>query len=86
MNSLQYKYHLKPWGDRKQDFLVRFRRIDVGGDLRDPVGATHYNEYAFGWVVDTSDYSSVIYNVGIGININYGSSLKGGSLVFFYNE
>lgn len=86
INSLQYKYHLKPFGDRKHDLLFRYRRIDVGGDLRIPVGATHYNEYAFGWVLDTSDYSSLIYNVGIGISINYGSSLKGGSLVFFYNE
>ncbi|CAM4002379.1 Solitary outer membrane autotransporter beta-barrel domain [Vibrio neonatus] len=86
MNGLQYKYHLSPWGNRKQDLLFRARRIDVGGDLRDPLDTTHYGEYSVGWVIDTSDYSSLVYNVGIGLSLNYGSSLKGGALVFFYNE
>ncbi|GEA51055.1 hypothetical protein VIN01S_18590 [Vibrio inusitatus NBRC 102082] len=86
MNGIQYKYHLDPWGNRKQDLLFRVRRIDVGGDLREPLDTTHYAEYSFGWVMDTSDYSSLIYNVGIGISLNYGSSLKGGALVIYYNE
>ncbi|OBT06635.1 hypothetical protein A9264_08675 [Vibrio sp. UCD-FRSSP16_10] len=86
MNGLQYKYHLSPWGKRKQDLLFRARRIDVGGDLREPLDTTHYGEYSVGWVVDTSDYSSLFYNVGIGVSINYGSSLKGGALVIYYNE
>lgn len=86
MNGIQYKYHLDPWGSRKQDLLFRVRRIDVGGNLREPLDTTHYAEYSFGWVMDTSDYSSLIYNVGIGISLNYGSSLKGGALVIYYNE
>ncbi|CAM3010501.1 Solitary outer membrane autotransporter beta-barrel domain [Vibrio rarus] len=86
MNGLQYKYHLKPWGSRKQDVLFRARRVDVGGDLRDPLDTTHYGEYSIGWLLDTSDYSALFYNVGIGVSINYGSSLKGGALVLFYNE
>ncbi|GEM80106.1 Solitary outer membrane autotransporter beta-barrel domain [Vibrio superstes] len=86
MNGIQYKYHLDPWGSRKQDLLFRARRIDVGGDLRAPLDTTHYAEYSFGWVIDTSDYSSLIYNVGVGISLNYGSALKGGALVIYYNE
>jgi hypothetical protein len=85
-NSGQFKYHLPNLGDYKQDLLFRIRRTDVGGDLRVPLDATNYTEYSFGWLFDTSRFSSLIYNIGLGININYGSSLKGGSLVFFYNE
>jgi hypothetical protein len=85
-NSVQLKHHLPTIFEHKQNILWRFRRIDLGGDLRQPLGATHYNEYSVGWIIDTSRYSSLIYNVGLGININYGSSLNGGSIVFFYNE
>ncbi len=85
-NSIQLKHHLPNFFEHKQDILLRFRRIDLIGDLRDPMQATHYNEYSVGWLIDTSRYSNLIYNVGLGININYGSALKGGSIVFFYNE
>lgn len=85
-NSIQLKHHLPTFFEHKQDLLLRFRRIDLGGDLREPMRATHYNEYSVGWLIDTSRYSSLIYNVGMGLNLNYGSSLNGGSIVFFYNE
>ncbi len=86
-NSIQIKHHLpQRIFQRPQDLLLRVRRIDLGGDLREPVGASYYNEYSVGWIIDTSHISKLLYNVGIGININYGSALKGGSIVLFYNE
>jgi len=39
-----------------------------------------------GWLITPWFKSSWIENVGVGLTINYGSSLRGGSLVLFFNQ
>lgn len=73
------------WGAR--DFLtIDFKRIDVMGDLERMAESGNYYETTFGWIVDTNKKIPMLDNIGIGISINYGSSLSGGTLVLYYNE
>ncbi|WP_166738787.1 Solitary outer membrane autotransporter beta-barrel domain [Psychromonas algarum] len=73
------------WGI--DDFLtIDFKRIDVLGDMRAMAEKGHYYETSFGWVIDTNDDIPFLDNIGIGISINYGSSISGGTLVLYYNE
>lgn len=62
------------------------RRIDVAGDLTEPLDTHNYYEFGAGLVFDIPYDSYFFYNVGIGINFNYGSSLSGGSLLFLFNS
>lgn len=69
-----------------QTIWFRIARVDLGGDLSQSLGNRHYYEAGIAWLVDTGDYVSVLDNIGIGINFNYGSVLRGGSLVLMLNE
>lgn len=46
----------------------------------------HFYEIGAGMLLDTSKFTDLAENIGIGININKGSSLYGGSIVFYFNE
>lgn len=73
------------WG--VSDFIaVDFKRIDIGGDMHRISNNGHYYETSIGWVIDTNNKIPLLDNVGIGLNINYGSSISGGTLVLYYNE
>lgn len=73
------------WG--VNDFVtIDFKRIDVLGDLGQMADKGHYYETTFGWIIDTKDKLPLLDNIGIGLSINYGSSLSGGTLVLYYNE
>lgn len=63
----------------------RLARTDMGGDLDGQLGASYYYEAGVAWLVDTSDSFSFLSNIGVGINLNYGSDLRGGTLIFLYN-
>jgi hypothetical protein len=62
------------------------KRIDVGGDTSVPLGTHSYYEASLGWLLDPDLLNDWVDNVGIGFTINYGSTLKGGSLVVFFNQ
>lgn len=73
------------WGIN--DFLsIDLKRIDLIGDLHRVASNGHYYETTFGWVIDTKNKIPLLDNIGIGISINYGSSVSGGTLVLYYNE
>lgn len=86
VNSVEAYYNVSRWGPSLQSVYTSFRRIDVGGDTRKMLGASHYYEGAVGWLVTPPFKSKWIDNIGIGLNLNYGSSLKGGSIVLFFNQ
>lgn len=63
-----------------------FAKVDMGGDLSGGLGANNYYEAGVAWLVDTPKYDSWLSNIGLGISLNYGSELKGGTLVLLFNK
>jgi hypothetical protein len=73
------------WG--VDDFLtIDLKRIDLYGDLASLADNGYYYETSFGWVIDTNNKIPLLDNIGIGISINYGSSISGATIVLYWNE
>lgn len=72
--------------DRSQTLFLGAKRVDLANILETELGARHYYEASVGWLVNKSLGIEAIDNIGLGLNFNYGSSLKGGSIVFYYNK
>ena len=85
-NEVKVFYDLISWRDNVTSMYSSVRRIDVGGDTSAPLGTHSYYEASLGWLLDPDLLNDWVDNVGIGLTINYGSSLKGGSLVIFFNQ
>ncbi len=64
---------------------LRLARVDVSGDLSRQLENSHYLELGIGWLMDTGDRFALLDNVGIGIDFNYGSELRGGTLMLMFN-
>jgi len=64
----------------------RLAQVNVGADLREGLGTTKYYEAGVAWLVATPGISSWLDNVGLGINLNYGSDLRGGTLIILFNK
>ncbi|OBT07976.1 hypothetical protein A9264_05780 [Vibrio sp. UCD-FRSSP16_10] len=86
INGLKGFYDIGQLGGYAQSVFTSIRRIDVGGDLKDPMGTTNYYEWSAGWLMSVPFLKDYVDNIGLGLNLNYGSSLKGGTLVFLINE
>lgn len=71
---------------RDQSLWLEANRIDVGGDLDGQLGNSHYYEVGGGWQMELPGGLSFLDSVSIGINLNYGSVLRGGTLVLLFNE
>ncbi len=71
---------------RGQNVWMQASRYDLGADLDEPLGNHYYYEAGIGWLVDIPERIPFVRNVGIGINLNYGSVLRGGTLVLLFNE
>lgn len=85
-NTLVYHYDTANVLNRRSQIRLLASRIDVGGDAVSPMGAHHYYEVGAGWLIDTSNDIRLLNNVGIGLALNIGSNLSGGSLVILFNE
>lgn len=85
-NGLRVKVPTKAAFLPAQDLWLRAARVDVGGDMSHALGSTHYYEAGVAWLVETNDFMGILDNIGIGINFNYGSVLRGGSIIFMFNE
>lgn len=85
-NGIEAYYNVSQLGRSVQSIYSSFRRIDIGGDTSQPLGTPYYYEGSIGWLMTPPFESDLIDNVGIGLNINYGSNLKGGSIVLFFNQ
>ncbi|MEZ9882350.1 Solitary outer membrane autotransporter beta-barrel domain [Vibrio splendidus] len=86
INGLKGFYDIADWGGYEQTLFSSVRRIDVGADLQVPLGAAHFYEWGLGWLVSAPFLKTYIDNIGIGVNLNYGSSLKGGTIVLLFNQ
>ncbi|MDO6685514.1 MULTISPECIES: Solitary outer membrane autotransporter beta-barrel domain [unclassified Agarivorans] len=61
-------------------------RVDLTGNTNEAFQTPHYYEFGFDLLMGTGAYGEGwLDNVSIGLLFNYGSVLKGGSLVFNYN-
>lgn len=69
-----------------QNVWMQAARYDLGGDLSEPLGNHYYYEAGVGWLLDIKRRIPFIDNIGIGINVNYGSVLRGGTLILLLNE
>lgn len=85
-NTLTASYDFSQLGRSVQSVYSSIRRVDVGSDIREPLGTSMYYEFTLGWLMTPPFEISLIDNVGIGLSFNYGSAFKGGSVVLFFNQ
>ena len=70
-----------------QNVWMQASRYDLGADLDGPLGNHYYSEAGVGWLLDVQKLNiPFVDNIGVGINLNYGSVLRGGTLVLLFNE
>ncbi len=86
MNGIKFNYNLQNWDGFIPSAYTSFRRVDLGGNADKALGAENYYEWSFGVLLTQPYFRDYIDNVGIGFTINYGSALRGGSIVLFFNE
>jgi len=85
-NEAKLFYDLISWDKNITSMYSSIKRIDIGGDTVASMGTSSYYEGSVGWLLNPNLFNDWVDNVGIGFTINYGSSLKGGSLVIFFNQ
>ena len=85
-NALVFHYGLPDFFERQNEMRLLAKRIDLSGDVIDPMGTRHYYEFGAGWVVQTPSLSSWLRNIGIGVTLNINSGLSGGGIVLLFNE
>jgi hypothetical protein len=85
-NGVEFKVHApNVWG--VNDFLsIDFKRVDLVGDLDVMADKSYYYEASFGWVIEADKMFSLLDNIGVGLSVNYGSTVSGGSIVLYFNE
>ena len=54
--------------------------------MRPSFNTNEYYEVGVGILLGSQFFKGWIDNIGIGLNLNIGSSLSGGSLVVYFNE
>ncbi|SHH74684.1 Solitary outer membrane autotransporter beta-barrel domain [Ferrimonas marina] len=69
----------------QQDYRLGLNRIDIRGDVTTPFDTHYYYEFIAEWLINTKGKVPWLDNVGLGLLFNYGSALKGASLVLVYN-
>ncbi|MCF7354255.1 Solitary outer membrane autotransporter beta-barrel domain [Vibrio sp. CK2-1] len=84
-NGIQIEYDLASFEQFKPALYGSVKRIDIGHDATSILQTNSYYEAGVGvtWA-NVFDWD-FIDTVGIGVNFNYGSSLRGGSLLFYIN-
>ncbi|MDN3379849.1 MULTISPECIES: Solitary outer membrane autotransporter beta-barrel domain [unclassified Pseudoalteromonas] len=85
-NTIKANFNMFKVFDFQQSFYLKAQRVDLGADSRTPLGTDHFYEYGFGVLWDISNWTKWLDNFGIGVNINNGSSLDGGTIVIYFNE
>ncbi|OFI35355.1 hypothetical protein BFC17_15505 [Alteromonas lipolytica] len=85
-NTLTFHYETPNVFGRQSQVRTLLRRIDLTGDATAPMVTSHYYQFGVGWLVDTSGPDSWLDNLGIGVSLNAGSNLSGGTVVILFNE
>ena len=82
------KVHFKMYHSEfnTESLFLKAKRVDIGGDVVESFNTYSYYEFGAGVLFNTKKMTTLVDNVGIGLNLNIGSSLTGGSIVFYVNE
>ncbi|TKB43361.1 hypothetical protein E8M12_15315 [Thalassotalea mangrovi] len=86
INGVKVKNTFKEAKLFANDFYFKAHRVDIRGDTVHTLGTQHYYKIGFGILWDIRNLTDLVENVGIGININHGSAISGGSIVLYINE
>ncbi len=74
-------------GWQRHSLWYRVAQVNMGGDLHGALGTDKYYEAGVAWLVETPGLlGGLLDSVGLGVNLNYGSDLKGGTLIFLFNK
>ncbi|WP_089140527.1 Solitary outer membrane autotransporter beta-barrel domain [Vibrio rumoiensis] len=84
-NGVQIEYDLASFEQFKPALYTSLKRIDIGHDATSILQTNSYYEAGVGITWANIFGWDFIDTVGIGVNFNYGSSLRGGSLLFYIN-
>jgi hypothetical protein len=85
-NEVKLFFDVTRWGRAVQTLYTSARRVDIGGNSIDVFNTANYYEASVGWLMSPPFKTDLFENVGLGLTVNYGSALKGGSLVLFFNQ
>jgi hypothetical protein len=85
-NTLTFHFDTPEVYGRSTQVRALMRRIDLTGDAVEPMGTHHYYQFGVGWLLDTSSPDSWLDSIGLGVSVNAGSNLSGGSVVLLFNE
>lgn len=86
INQVEAYYDVIEWEGMIQSVFASFKRVDLHGDSTEPLGTSYYYELTGGWLITPPFETTLIDNLGIGLSLNYGSALKGGSIVLYFNQ
>nr|WP_238925390.1 Solitary outer membrane autotransporter beta-barrel domain [Vibrio sp. S11_S32] len=85
-NGVKFQYDLSHSFTYTPSLYSSIKRIDIGGDATQILETNSYYEASFGVLLsDLFGKDGWIETVGIGANINYGSALRGGSIILYVN-
>lgn len=85
-NGVKIHFDVNKANLHTESIYLKFERIDMHGDMVASFQTDHFYEAGIGVLLDIHKYTSLADNIGIGININKGSDISGGSIVFYINE
>lgn len=85
-NGMKGYFNLHADNYAAESFYLKAGRIDIGGDVRPTFNTSEYYEMGLGILFASPYFQGWIDNIGVGINVNLGSSLSGGSVVIYLNE
>lgn len=85
-NAFVFHYQLPNAWDNRNEMRLLAKRVDLTGDVVDPMGTHYYYELGAGWIIETPSLSSWLDNIGVGITLNINSGLSGGGIVLLLNE
>lgn len=85
-NKVKLHYSLNKSRFHAESVYLKLQRSDISGDMVSSLDTHHFYELGIGILIDTTKFTDWADNIGIGINLNKGSSLYGGSIVFYFNE
>lgn len=72
--------------EQSQTLFTGVKRVDVSDAIQQGLSTSYYYELSLGWLYNKPSRIEWIENVGLGLNFNYGSSLRGGSIMLYFNK
>ncbi|MGR5126896.1 Solitary outer membrane autotransporter beta-barrel domain [Photobacterium swingsii] len=86
VNGAKSFYDLGKVLGHQSQWYASFQRVDIADGVSQAIHANHYYKATSGWLLAEPIQYDWVKNVGVGVNLNYGSALKGISLVLFINQ